>query len=64
MLGVMVADLVGVVPVLAAAFCVVLGAVVLVTGWELFSQRVPRRRRRGGVVPLVGAIVRDGEGAR
>lgn len=58
--GVTVADLVGLVPVLAAAFGVVLGVVVLVTGWQLFSNR----RSRGVVVPRVGVIEWDDEGAR
>ena len=35
------ADLVGLVPVLAAAFAVVLGAVALVTGWQLWSVICP-----------------------
>ncbi len=62
--GVTVADLVGLVPVLVAAFGVVMGVVVLVTGWQWFSDRRPARRRRGVVVPLVGVIVRGGGGVR
>lgn len=64
MAGLMVENSVGVISMLGVAYGVVLGVVVLVTGWELLSQRVPGRRRRGGVLPLVGAIARDGEGAR
>lgn len=64
MAGVAVADLVELVPVLVAAFCVVLGAIALVTGRQSFSARTPCRRWRDVVVPPVGAIERDGEGAR
>lgn len=58
-----VTDLLGLVPVLAAAFGVVLGAVALVTGWRMFSDR-SLGRRRGVVVPLVGVIVWVGGGVR
>lgn len=58
--GVTIADLVGLIPVLASAFGAVLGAVVLGTGWQLFSDR----RRRGVVAFRVGVIERDDEGAR
>ncbi len=57
-------DLWGLIPVLAAAYGVVLGVVVLATGWRLFIGRQPRRKRRGAVVPPVGAIGRGNEGAR
>ncbi len=56
------ADLVSLIPVLAAAYGAVLGVIALVTAWQLFSDRRPRRRRRGVVVPPVGAIERDDEG--
>ncbi len=62
--GLSISDLVGLVLVLVVAFGVVLGALALVMGWELFSDRIPRKRRRGVVVPRVGVIVRDDEGAR
>lgn len=57
-------DLVGLITLLAAAYGVVLGAVALVTGWQLFSDRKPSRRWRSAVVPPVGAIERANEGAR
>lgn len=58
------ADLVGLIPVLVVAYLVVLGAVALAMGWRLFSRRKPIRKRRGVVVPQVGVIERNGEGAR
>ncbi|MCA1671645.1 MAG: hypothetical protein LC799_05400 [Actinobacteria bacterium] len=58
------ADFFALVPVLAVAFGVVQGTVLLVTGWQLFSDRIPPRWRRGVVVPQVGVIVRDGEDAQ
>lgn len=41
------ADLVGLIPILAAAYGIVLGGVALVTGWQLFTSTTPNRRRRG-----------------
>lgn len=64
MAGVIVADLKGLIPVLAVAYGVVLGAVVLVTGWRLFRDREPRGRRRGVMVPPVGVIAWDDGAAR
>ena len=64
MAGVTVADVLGLIPVLAAAYGVVLGAVALLTVWQLFSDRQPRSYRRGAAVPPVGVIERAGEGAR
>lgn len=58
------ADLMALIPVLATAFAFVLGAVALVTGWQSFNERMPRRRRRGVVVPRVGVIARDSGGVR
>ncbi|MGH3905093.1 MAG: hypothetical protein ACRDTE_13005 [Pseudonocardiaceae bacterium] len=58
------ADLVGLIPVLAAVYGVVIGVVALVTGWQVLRGRQPRRKRRGAVVPPVGVIGRDNEGAR
>ncbi len=57
-------DLVGLIPLLAAAYGVVLGAVALITGWQLFSDRKPRRKWRDAGVPPVGAIERTDKGAR
>lgn len=64
MAGVIVADLLSLIPVLAGAYGVVLGAVALVTGWQLFNDRQLRSRRRGAVVPPAGVIERADEGAR
>lgn len=54
-----VTDLAGLIAALASAYGVVLGVVALVTGWQVVSARRPRRRRRGVVVPPVGAIAPD-----
>lgn len=59
-----IGDLWGLVPVLAAAYGVVLSAVALATGWQLFLDRRPHRYRRRAVVPAVGGIERDRVGAR
>ncbi|MGH3905608.1 MAG: hypothetical protein ACRDTE_15700 [Pseudonocardiaceae bacterium] len=56
-------DLWGLIPVLAAAYEVVLGVVVLATGSRLFLDRKRRGHRRRGVPP-VGVIGRGNEGAR
>ncbi|MGH4012411.1 MAG: hypothetical protein ACRDSL_00420 [Pseudonocardiaceae bacterium] len=53
--GVTGADLWSLIPVLAAAYAVVLGAVGMVTGWQLFRDRMPSRYRRGVQVPPQGA---------
>ncbi|MGH3797788.1 MAG: hypothetical protein ACRDSP_23195 [Pseudonocardiaceae bacterium] len=50
-----VTDLLSLVPVLAAAYGVVMGAVVLVTGWRLFTGRELRRYRRHAAVRPVDA---------
>lgn len=47
MAGVTVADLVDLIPLLAAAYAVVMGGVALVTGLEWFRDREPRRTQRG-----------------
>lgn len=60
--GVAVAELVSVIPVLVAAYGVVLGVVVLVAWWRSLRDRRPGRRLRGVVVPRVGVIGRDTEG--
>jgi hypothetical protein len=44
------------VPALVAAYGAVVGVVVLVSGWRVLGVRRGWRGRRGGVVPLVGAI--------
>jgi hypothetical protein len=62
--GLTVAELLSLIPVLAVAYGVIMGAVTLVTGWRLFSGRRPRRYRRGAVVPPVGGTEQDTEGAR
>lgn len=59
MAGASVTDLVDLIPVLAAAYGVVLGGVALVTGWQWFRDNKPRWTRRGAVVPPVGAIEKD-----
>lgn len=64
MAGVTVADVLGLIPVLAAAYGVVLGAVALLTAWQLCSDRQPRSERRFAVVPPEGVIEQAGEGAR
>lgn len=45
-------DLVGLISVLAGVYGVLLGSVALVTGWQLFRDRLSRRQR---LVPPVGA---------
>lgn len=50
-----VADLLSLVPVLAAAYGVVMGAVALITGWGVLRDRPAARYRRRAVVPPVGA---------
>ncbi|MGH4013892.1 MAG: hypothetical protein ACRDSL_08170 [Pseudonocardiaceae bacterium] len=65
--GVTVVDLLGLIPALAVAYGVILGAAALGTGWQLFRERRPVRFRRGAVVPPVGAagvIDRSDEGTR
>lgn len=59
-----IVDLWGLAPVLAATYAVVLGAVALATGWQLFIARKPHRHRHRAVVPRVGSIERDRVGAR
>lgn len=48
---------------LVLAYGVVLGVVVLSTGWQLLRTRRPAQSRREVVVPPVGVIERDTEGA-
>lgn len=60
--AVAVVDLVDLIPVLAATYGVVLGVAALVTGWQAFSDRRPRRRRHSMVVPPVGVIEQDDDG--
>jgi hypothetical protein len=62
--GVTFSDLVSLIPELIAAYGVVLGAVVLMTGWQAFNDRPPRRKRRGAVVPPEGTIELVPGGAR
>ena len=62
--GVVVADLLGLILVLAAAYGVVLGVMALVTGWQVLCHRQPHRERRGVVVAAVGATELAVEGAR
>ena len=57
----MVGDLMSLIPAVAATYGAALGVAALVTGWQAVSQRCPRRRRRGVVVPPVGAIAPDVE---
>lgn len=68
MTSVTVTDLVDLIPVLAAAYGVVLGVVVLSTGWRLCRRGKPHRYRRGAVVPPVGVtgpgVERNGGSAR
>ncbi|MGH3440251.1 MAG: hypothetical protein ACRDRN_27895 [Sciscionella sp.] len=64
LVDVIITNLVSLVPVLAAAYGVVLGVVALVTGWRLFCGRKPRRYRRRAVVPPVGATGRGVGGVR
>lgn len=45
MAEVSVIDLVGLIPILAAAYGVLMGAVALGIGWQLFSGRTPPRAR-------------------
>jgi hypothetical protein len=52
------------IPVLAGAYGVVMGAVALVTGWQLFSDRKPPRYRRGVEVPPADVTAQDGGGVR
>ncbi len=54
--------LVGLVVALLVAYGVVMGAVVLVTGWHLFRNTRPLRFRRGVVVPPVGVTGHHGDG--
>lgn len=49
-------DLVSLIPLLVAAYGVVLGGVALSLGWQLLSDRVPGRFRRGARVPREGGI--------
>ena len=56
--------LVSLVPVLAAAYGVVMGAVVLVTGWRWFRYRTAGRYRRGVRIPTGGATGQGLGGAR
>ncbi|MGH3795051.1 MAG: hypothetical protein ACRDRT_05875 [Pseudonocardiaceae bacterium] len=62
MADVSVTGLVSLLPVLAAAYGVVMGAVGLAAGWQLFTGGQPRRFRRGSVVPPVGGTGPDGGG--
>jgi hypothetical protein len=57
--GVTVTDLVSLIPVLAAAYAVILGTAALATGWQIFRDRPPPRYRRGGRVSS-----QDGTGHR
>jgi hypothetical protein len=56
--------LVSLIPVLAAAYGVVLGTVALVTGWRLFRDRSGIRHRRGGQGPPVADTGPDIGGVR
>lgn len=59
------ADLVELIPVVAAAYGAVLGAVALAIGWRVFSHQRPVKKQRGVVTPPpVGVIERNGEDAR
>lgn len=59
-----VGDLVGLVPVLAGAYGVVMGVVAMSLGWELFRDRAPGWFRRSVQVPPEGATGHDpGRGA-
>ncbi|MGH3908519.1 MAG: hypothetical protein ACRDTE_30685 [Pseudonocardiaceae bacterium] len=60
--AVTVADLVDLIQVLAAAYGLVLGVIAMVTGWQVFNDRRPRKRRRRLVVPPGGAIERHDVG--
>lgn len=62
--GVMVADPVSLVAVLAAVYGIVLGVVVLVSGWRRFRVRTVDRSGRGVRVPLEGATGQVPGGAR
>jgi hypothetical protein len=62
-LGVGSAHLLALIPLLAAAYGVVLGAAAVVTGWPLLTGRAARwDRRRRAVVPPEGTA-EDGAGA-
>lgn len=49
--AVTVADLVSLIPLLAAAYGVVMGAAALSLGWQLFRDRTTARSQRGVRVP-------------
>lgn len=61
--GVLATDLVGLFLVLAAAFGAVIGAMALVTGWQMLRRRRLARRRRV-VIPRVGVTELAVEDAR
>jgi hypothetical protein len=52
-------DLFSLVPVLVAAYGVVLGAAALVTAWPWLTARTSRTNRRRAAVPPVGIDARD-----
>jgi hypothetical protein len=60
--AVTVADVLGLIPVLAPTYGIIFGAVALMNGWQLFSDSRQHRRRPRIVVPPVGAIERNHEG--
>lgn len=57
-------DLMSLISVLGAAYGVVLGGVVLVTGWQWFGGGRQHRKRHDVVVPLGGVIGLFDGGAR
>lgn len=56
MAGVLLTDIAHLIPALAAAYGIVLGAVVVRGGWGLFSRRAPGGYRRNADIPPVGGI--------
>lgn len=62
--GVIVADLVSLIMVLVAVSGAVVGAVVLVTGWQWLLNRTVDRSGRGVQVPSEGVIGQVPGGAR
>ena len=64
MAGVMVADLVSRIAVWTAIYGIVIGVVVLVTGWQRFRVRTVGRFGWGVRIPPEGAIGPDPGGVR